>query len=73
MECDDEYWFDENGELVFAQPAGLPSNIVAFNCRIQLSSIHAEAYRRMVGVNSHIIEAYIPNTINAVSLTWVKS
>ena len=48
LECDDEYWINEDPELTFKQPPGKPSTISFFNCNIRLNQIHAFALRTIV-------------------------
>ncbi|KAF7792733.1 hypothetical protein EIP86_003831 [Pleurotus ostreatoroseus] len=51
LECDDEYWTNEDPNLAFKQPPGKPSTISFFNCVIRLNQIHAFALRTIYSIN----------------------
>ncbi|KAJ3518694.1 hypothetical protein NM688_g9402 [Phlebia brevispora] len=51
LECDDEYWLNDDPSLAFKQPAGKPSQIAFFNCCIRLHQIHAFALRTIYSIN----------------------
>ena len=55
IECDDEYWFDEDGNAVFRQPPGKPSKVACINCYIRLAQILAFAGRTIVSCLNHSI------------------
>lgn len=48
LECDDEYWINEDPALAFKQPPGKPAKVAFFNCCIRLHQIHAFALRTIV-------------------------
>lgn len=48
LECDDEYWINEDPALAFKQPPGIPAKVAFFNCCIRLDQIHAFALRTIV-------------------------
>ena len=58
IECDDEYWENDNPELAFKQPPGKPSLVTFFNCFLRLNQILAFALRTIV------------STINLCVLYW---
>lgn len=51
LEVDDEFWENDDPQLVFRQPSDKPSTIVAFNLWLRLTDFAASALRRFV---SHI-------------------
>ncbi|CDO74459.1 hypothetical protein BN946_scf184979.g14 [Trametes cinnabarina] len=51
LEVDDEYWENENPDLVFKQPEGKPSLVTAFIHWIKLSHIIAFALKMLYSVN----------------------
>ena len=55
LECDDEYWINEDPSLAFKQPPGKPSTISFFNCVIRLNQIHAFALRTIVSCSVGIL------------------
>ncbi len=48
VECDNEYWINEDPKLAFKQPHGKPSIVAYFNCLLRLNMIHAFALRTIV-------------------------
>ncbi|KAI1785317.1 fungal-specific transcription factor domain-containing protein [Ganoderma leucocontextum] len=50
-ECDDEYWLTPEGDPLFKQPPGKPSNVTAFVCMIRLGQILAFAIRTIYTTN----------------------
>lgn len=48
IECDDEYWVNDNPELAFRQPPGKPSKVAYFNSLLRLNQILAFALRTIV-------------------------
>ena len=48
IECDDEYWENEDPALAFKQPPGKPSTVAFFNYTLRLNKIHAYALRTIV-------------------------
>ncbi|THH00006.1 hypothetical protein EW026_g2466 [Hermanssonia centrifuga] len=52
VECDDEYWInEEDPKLAFKQPPGKPSIVAYFNCHLRLNMIHAFALRTIYSIN----------------------
>lgn len=47
-ECDDEYWFPDDPEAPFKQPAGAPSTVAYLNCSLKLGEISSYAVRTIV-------------------------
>lgn len=47
IECDDEYWENDDPELAFKQPPGKPSMITFFNCILRLTRIHGHCLRAL--------------------------
>ena len=52
IECDDEYWENDDPELAFKQPPGKPSLVTFFNCFLRLNQILAFALRTIVSAIS---------------------
>ena len=48
IECDDEYWFPDDREAPFKQPAGTPSTVAYLNCSLKLGQISSYAVRTIV-------------------------
>ena len=48
IDCDDEYWVNDDPELAFKQPPGKPSKITFFNLLLRLKGLHAFAMRTIV-------------------------
>ena len=48
VECDDEYWFPNDPEQPFKQPADKPSVVAYLNCSLKLSQIASFAVRTIV-------------------------
>ncbi|KZT67994.1 hypothetical protein DAEQUDRAFT_728533 [Daedalea quercina L-15889] len=51
IECDDEYWENDDPELAFKQPPGKPSLVTFFNCFLRLNQILAFALRTIYSIN----------------------
>ena len=54
VECDDEYWENDDPSLAFKQPPNTPSKISYFNCLIRLNQILAFALRTIVRILSYL-------------------
>ena len=48
IECDDEYWENDNPALAFKQPRGKPSQVSYFNHLIKINLLHSHALRTIV-------------------------
>jgi hypothetical protein len=48
IECDDEYWENDDPAKAFKQPAGKPSLTTYFNCSIRLNNILASSLKMLV-------------------------
>ena len=48
IECDDEYWTNEDPTQAWKQPPGKPSVVAYFNCILRLNQILAFALRTIV-------------------------
>lgn len=48
IECDDEYWENDDPMLNFKQPEGRPSTMVCFNRMLLLGRIHGHALQTIV-------------------------
>ena len=64
VECDDEYWMNDDPDLEFKQPPGKPSTVSMFVHLLRLGRILAHAYRTIVSIFilAHI-PAFILNTL----------
>ncbi|KAH9830265.1 fungal-specific transcription factor domain-containing protein [Rhodofomes roseus] len=51
IECDDEYWENDDPELAWKQPPGKPSLVTFFNCFLRLNQILAFALRTIYSIN----------------------
>lgn len=52
IDCDDEYWENEDPEKAFKQPPGIPSKIAFFRSLIKLTEIHCAAQWAFVSGHS---------------------
>jgi hypothetical protein len=48
IECDDEYWENEDPEKAFKQPADKPSTVAYFNCFLKLGEVLGYLLRTIV-------------------------
>ncbi|KAF8172539.1 fungal-specific transcription factor domain-containing protein [Mycena galopus ATCC 62051] len=51
IECDDEFWVNEDSSLAFVQPAGKPSRVTFFNCYLRLNNIMAFGLKMLYSLN----------------------
>ncbi|KAJ7229523.1 fungal-specific transcription factor domain-containing protein [Mycena haematopus] len=51
LECDDEFWENEDPARAFVQPAGKPSLSIFFNCYLRLSNIFAVGLKLLYSLN----------------------
>ncbi|KAJ3518564.1 hypothetical protein NM688_g9420 [Phlebia brevispora] len=51
IECDDEYWINDDPSLAFKQPEGKPSTVTFFNCALRLMQINVFALRTVYSIN----------------------
>ncbi|KAJ7179778.1 fungal-specific transcription factor domain-containing protein [Mycena filopes] len=51
IECDDEYWENDDPALAFKQPDGKPSQVTFFRCFLQLNNILAFALKILYALN----------------------
>lgn len=55
IECDDEYWENEDPSLAFKQPPGKASTAQFFTCILRLGRLHAYALRGIVSTRACIV------------------
>ncbi|KAH9992244.1 fungal-specific transcription factor domain-containing protein [Russula compacta] len=53
VECDDEYWENDDPALAFKQPPGRPSHVVYFNHLIKINLLHSHALRTIYSLNKY--------------------
>ncbi|KAI9511919.1 fungal-specific transcription factor domain-containing protein [Russula earlei] len=53
VECDDEYWENDDPSLAFKQPPGKPSQVSYFNHLIKISLLHSHALRTIYSLNKY--------------------
>ncbi|KAJ7323956.1 fungal-specific transcription factor domain-containing protein [Mycena albidolilacea] len=51
IECDDEFWENEDPARAFVQPAGKPSIMTFFNCYLRLNNILSVGLKMLYGLN----------------------
>ncbi|KAI0720409.1 hypothetical protein C8Q72DRAFT_862307 [Fomitopsis betulina] len=82
VECDDEYWENDDPELAFKQPPGKPSLVTFFNCFLRLNQILAFALRTIYSINKskallgfvgHQWEQHIVAEIDSALNKWIDS
>ncbi|KAF7351239.1 Zn(2)-C6 fungal-type domain-containing protein [Mycena sanguinolenta] len=51
IECDDEFWENDDPALAFVQPAGKPSRTTFFNCYLRLNNVLAFGLKMLYSLN----------------------
>ncbi|KAJ6571027.1 fungal-specific transcription factor domain-containing protein [Mycena vulgaris] len=82
LECDDEFWENEDPALAFKQPAGKPSQIGFFNSFIRLTNILAVSLKmlyslkktkELLAVRDEAWEEHIVAELDSALNSWVDS
>ncbi|KAJ6613518.1 fungal-specific transcription factor domain-containing protein [Mycena sp. CBHHK59/15] len=82
VECDDEFWVINNGNLTFKQPLGKPSRIAFFNGYIRLNNILAFSLKvlyslnktkNLLAIRDDAWEEHIVAELDSALNSWVDS
>ncbi|KAF7359679.1 Zn(2)-C6 fungal-type domain-containing protein [Mycena venus] len=82
IECDDEFWENEDPACAFVQPAGKPSLTTFFNCYLRLSNILSVGLKTLYGLNKSkkllafrdpAWEEHIVDEIDSALNSWLDS
>ncbi|KAJ7021863.1 fungal-specific transcription factor domain-containing protein [Mycena alexandri] len=82
IECDDEYWENDDPALVFKQPDGKPSQVTFFRCFLQLNNVLAFALKILYALNKtkRLLserdpdwEEHIVSELDSALNSWVDS
>ncbi|KAI0682880.1 fungal-specific transcription factor domain-containing protein [Cytidiella melzeri] len=82
VECDDEYWENEDPNLAFKQPLGKPSKVAYFNCLIRQNQILAFALRTIYSINKSKVllgfigprwEQHIVSELDSALNKWIDA
>ncbi|KAJ7890934.1 fungal-specific transcription factor domain-containing protein [Mycena olivaceomarginata] len=82
IECDDEFWENEDPALVFVQPAGKPSLVTFFNCYLRLNNILAfglkmlyslTKMKTLLSYRDHAWEEHLVAEIDSGLTGWIDS